>query len=80
MIEITTIYLISTVSVEPIIFNEKSKKTILAFTFCSICICASLNSSIIPITFRSLIKGAKRVAKFCSGESCNSSLCNAGYR
>ena len=49
-----------------IIFREKSKNTILAFTFCSICSCASLSSSMMPITFLSLTKGAKREAKFCS--------------
>ena len=36
-----------------IIFREKSKNTILAFTFCSICSCASLSSSMMPITFLS---------------------------
>ena len=47
-----------------IIFKEKSKNTILGFTFCPICNCASLSSSIMPITFRSLTNGAKRVENF----------------
>ena len=50
-----------------IIFSEKSKKTMRALTFCSMCRCASLSSSIIPITLRSLMKGAKRTANCCSG-------------
>ena len=43
-----------------IILRANTKNTILGFTFCSISLCACDISSMIPITLRSLIKGAKR--------------------
>ena len=49
-----------------IIFSARSKNTILAFTFCSICRCASLSSSMMPNMFFSFTKGAKREVKLVS--------------
>ena len=46
-----------------IIFRAKSKNTIRGLTFCSMSRCASLSSSIILMTFRSLTKRAKFLAK-----------------
>ena len=47
-------------------FRAKSKKTILAFTFCSMCLSAKLSSSIKEMIFLWLIKGEKFVEKATS--------------
>ena len=49
-----------------IILSARSKKTTLGLTFCSMWRWASESSSMIPRTFRSLTKGAKREVKLVS--------------
>lgn len=51
-----------------IIFNVRSKKTIFAFAFCSICRSANPNSFISCSTFRSLINGENRLEKSDSND------------
>ena len=52
--------------IQTIILNDMSKKTILALTFCSICLCASESSSTIPKILFSFTKGEKRTEKLRS--------------
>ena len=51
-----------------IIFNVRSKKTIFAFAFCSICRSANPNSIINCSTFRSFINGENRFEKSDSND------------
>ena len=58
-----------------IIFNAKSKNTIRALVFCSICCCAKFSSSIIWMIFVSLINGAKFFEKFLSFDNSWRTVC-----
>ena len=52
--------------IQTIILNDISKKTIFALTFCSMCLCASESSSIMPNMLRSFTNGEKRTEKLRS--------------